>query len=92
MSFITLIIIQKTRIAVIQKHYRFVIEFFNTEFSDIDVYTQDRTYDPWLDAGYIIIDFNNRVIVNSQIAFTFSDLEEKIEKKLQKKWEVISLL
>ena len=75
-----------------QAHYRLVFNFLNNECKGKEAFTHEHQFDSYLDAGYLLIDFNKKIIVNSQLAFAFADLDEQIKKNLQTKWEVITLL
>lgn len=69
MSIVNLFVIKGNRIYFIRKHYRKVQEMLKNQK---DLSKEDYYY---LDAGYLVLDLNNKSIINSQMAFTISQTE-----------------
>ena len=63
MSLVNLFVIKGNRIYFIRKHYRKVQELLKNQK---DLAKEDYYY---LDAGYLVLDLNNKTIINCQDAF-----------------------
>jgi len=71
MSIISTLIIKNNKILYHRAHYRKIIQIINNPLPN-----------KFLDAGYIILDFDNKTIINSQNAFKISHLNNKEIKKM----------
>jgi len=69
MSLVNLFVIKGNRIYFIRKHYRKVQELLKNQK---DLSKEDYYY---LDAGYLVLDLNNKSIINSQGAFAIPQTE-----------------
>tara|TARA_Y100000310_G_C20697289_1_gene826614 strand:- start:30 stop:311 length:282 start_codon:yes stop_codon:yes gene_type:complete len=85
MSKLNLIVIEKDKIHNTQLHYRYVISLINNLFKGINALKRIKPEDHYLDAGYVIIDFNLRMIFFSQYAFSLKHLKKDILRFLEKK-------
>jgi len=85
MSKLSLIVIEKENIHVTQLHYRYIINLINNLFKGINSLKKMPPEDHFLDAGYVIIDFNLRMLFFAQYAFGLKDLKKDILKFLEKK-------
>ncbi len=85
MSKLNLIVIDKDQIHMTQLHYRYIINLINSLFKGINSLKQIKPEDHCLDAGYVIIDFNLRMLFFAQYAFGLKDLKLDIIRFLEKK-------
>ncbi len=85
MSKINLIVIDKDQIHMTQLHYRYIINLINNLFKGINSLKKIKPENNYLDAGYVIIDFNLRMLFFAQYAFSLKDLKIEILKFLEKK-------
>ncbi|MDP7458120.1 MAG: hypothetical protein QGH47_05325 [Candidatus Woesearchaeota archaeon] len=85
MSKLNLIVIEKDKLHHTQLHYRYVINLINNLFRGINSLKKIKPEDHYLDAGYVIIDFNLRMLFFSEDAFSLKDLKKDILKFLEKK-------
>lgn len=69
MSIVNLFVIKENRIYVIRKHYRKILELLKNpkNLSKANYY--------YLDAGYLVLDLNNKTMINSQYAFAVPQTE-----------------
>ena len=71
MSITHALIIKNNKISFHSAHYNKIIQIINTPKPN-----------KFLDAGYIIIDFDNKTIINAQNAFSINHLNNKEIKKM----------
>ncbi|MBS3127940.1 hypothetical protein J4410_02250 [Candidatus Woesearchaeota archaeon] len=76
MSFITLIVIEKEDIKIIPEHYNTIIRIMNHDFKNAKHYLKEAEEIP-LDAGYLLVDMNKKIIINGQSAFARQHLHPK---------------
>jgi len=70
MSFVTLILIKDQQVRMLSAHYRIIknmIAFCDFDFAQV----KTSTYHV-IDAGYILIDYDAKTIINAQNAFSFN--------------------
>ncbi len=72
MSFVTLIIVKRNHVTILHHHYRVVQQLLVEGVRDI-VVVKSIPEMP-LDAGYIVLDMNDRTILNKQDAFALTTL------------------
>jgi len=77
MSLVNLFVIKGNRIYFIRKHYRKVQEMLKNQK---DLVKEDYYY---LDSGYLVLDLNNKTIVNSQMAFAIPQTDFCIIENLK---------
>lgn len=70
MSLINLIVIDGENIHFVQTHYRIVENLFNNGFRELNWFLRINKQKKYLDAGYILLDFNRKLIINGQNAIT----------------------
>ena len=87
MSFITLILIEKDDIKIIPEHYNTIIRIMNNDFKNTRCYTKNIEDPIFLDAGYLLVDREKRVIVNCQNAFA----RQHVHPNFSKEWLWIEL-
>jgi len=77
MSIVNLFVIKENKIYFIRKHYRKVQEMLKNQkhLSKEDYY--------YLDAGYLVLDLDNKSIINSQHAFAVKENEFCIIENLK---------
>ncbi|MBI4141194.1 hypothetical protein HY485_05145 [Candidatus Woesearchaeota archaeon] len=73
MSFVTLIIVKNKQLTVTTAHYTFVKKVI--EHGLVDVVPLKTNNHHRLDAGYVLIDYDAKTIVNAQDAFAIRNLE-----------------
>ena len=71
MSLVNALIIKNNKINFYRAHYNKIIQIINSPKPN-----------KFIDAGYIIIDFDNKTIINSQNAFSIKDINNKSIKKM----------
>lgn len=67
MSFVTLIIIRNKQLAVTSAHYTFVKKV--VECGLVDIVPLKTNNHHFLDAGYLLVDYDTKTIINAQDAF-----------------------
>lgn len=80
---ITLIVIANGRMSVSDLHYRHVIEILASSFSCIEALVNDAPHPAVLDAGYLLVDTDSKIMVNRQDAFSLHQLPRKVLEKLK---------
>ena len=75
MSFITAIIIKNRRFRIYKRHYREIIDILKTQKFSGNCFLQD-----YFDDGYLIVDFDNSRIYNSQSCFDPNKDVKKLSK------------
>lgn len=74
MSFVTLIIVRNKRLMTTTAHYTFVKKVIEHGLADIVPLKTNNNH--FLDAGYVILDYDARTIINAQDAFAIQPQEE----------------
>ena len=80
MSTVHAVIIKDKKIQYATKHYRKIMEMLNTS---------KLTPRKMLDAGYILIDLDKKILLNCQNAFSLHDLDEKEWLGILSKWRLL---
>ncbi len=70
MSEVQLILIKSNKIVCIKDHYRAVKEILSNLEAVNNLSSQE------LDAGYILVDFDRRLVLNCQEAFSANEIEQ----------------
>jgi hypothetical protein len=68
MSFVHALIVKDDRLYVMNMHYRTAMRLLEGRVESVLPLLKHR----FLDAGYLVIDLNKRVVVNGQFAFPMS--------------------
>ena len=71
-TYINLMLIKENKILFIRRHYRKAIKIIDNPNPKM-----------WLDGGYIVIDFDNNILIDKQDCFSLEDLSNK-ELKIMK--------
>lgn len=74
MSFVTLIIVKNKKLSVTTAHYTFVKKVIEHGLADIVPLKTNNNH--FLDAGYLIVDYDAKTIINAQDAFALPTNEE----------------
>ncbi len=85
MSNLNLIVIEKNTIYTTQLHYKVIISLINNLFKGINSLKKMPVQKHGLESGYVIIDFNLRMLFFSQGAFGLRELKLNILRFLSKK-------
>ncbi len=80
MSIVNAVIIKDRKIRFVRKHYREIMKILNEK--------KPRAKQ-FLDAGYIIVDLDRKIILNCQDAFSLLDLKKNELRKLFSEWRVM---
>lgn len=75
MSNVNLLIVKEEDVYFSSIHYRTLMHLFEKDFNSFFELLKRKTY---LDAGFVIIDFNNKIIINSQNSFDIYSIKNKI--------------
>ena len=91
MSFIHIVLIEKNQFMSMQAHYNEAIKLLNS-------ITKKRIYEPvtygteiFLDAGYLLIDVDKKMVISVQNAFGIKHLSKDVQKKFRQEWICIEL-
>ena len=74
MSLVLLIVVKDQNAFVFQEHFRDILRRLN----ESDFESQAL----WMDAGYVLVDFDSSTIISSQEAFAFKDIKNKLFRRL----------
>ncbi len=74
MSFVTLIIVKNKQLTVTSAHYTFVKKVI--EHGLVDIVPLKTNNHHFLDAGYLVVDYDNKTIINAQDAFQIRNSED----------------
>ena len=74
MSFITLILIKNKQLQTIKAHYHTIKKII--EHPDFEIETVKQNNKIEIDAGYILIDCDKKILVNSQDTFHLTNLND----------------
>ncbi len=72
MSILSAIIIKNRKIFFVQGHYRKIMKCFLNSF---DCISRNEFLDYYVDGGYIIVDFDRKMIVNGQDCFLINEFD-----------------
>ena len=78
MSFVTLILIKERKLTIISAHYRVIKRII--EYCDFGIEIVKSTNKTEIDAGYLLIDIDNKVVIDAQCAFYTSNLLNEFKK------------
>lgn len=67
MSFVTLVLIKNKEMQIINAHYRVIKKII--EYCDFEIETVKKENKTIIDAGYILVDCDKKIIMNAQDAF-----------------------
>jgi hypothetical protein len=85
MTNMNLIVIEKDTIYNTQLNHKMIISLINNLFRGINTLKRLPLQKPGLCGGYVIIDFNLRMLFFSQSTFGLKELKDDILKFLEKK-------
>ena len=85
MSQIVVFEVRENSLRVFKRHYREILKAFNNGMK----FDKGKNYP--IDAGYIIIDYDKRVLMSSQSGFGFLDIEKNKFAKLSRNWRIIEV-
>lgn len=89
MSSVTLLVIANNKLSIQEMHYRHVISILESSCFGLDaLLSYDQGYS-LLDAGYLLIDIDRKVVLSGQDAFSINHLPLKVMKKLKTDYEVV---
>lgn len=74
MSFVTMIVVRNKKLAVTTAHYTFVKKII--EHGLVDMIPLKTNNHHFLDAGYLIVDYDSKTIINAQDAFALQKNNE----------------
>ncbi len=80
MSIVNAVIIQDRKIKFTRKHYREIMKILNKKKPGAKKF---------IDAGYIIVDLDRKVLMNCQDAFPLSDLKKNELRNMFSEWRVL---
>lgn len=76
MSFVTLILIKDNQLQIISAHYRAIKKVI--EYCDFAIEAVKTTNKTKIDAGYILVDCDKKIVINMQNAFNLAHNNEFI--------------
>jgi len=87
MSEVHIIIIKKRKLYHTKAGFRFLLHLLNTNFTTIDKFISIIKRKFYIGSGYLLIDFDNKVILSNQSAFSSSHIKPEIRSKIKKEFE-----
>lgn len=85
MSNVVVFEVRENTLRVFKRHYRDVLKAFNNGMK----FDKGKNYP--LDAGYMIIDYDKRVLMSSQSGFGFFNIDKNKFMKLSRNWRMIEV-
>lgn len=86
MSLIHTVFVKRGRIYFCTLHIRRVMDLLNSSFSELPELLEKIKNKTVLDAGYFIIDFNDKIIFSNQTGFASDHIKNK---KILQEWDYI---
>jgi hypothetical protein len=83
MSEITVVLIEDNEVFFVKAHYRFIIDLINSNFKKTLELKQKKQK---LDAGYLLIDLDKKLMLDCQSGFSIEHLKPKIKLNIIKNW------
>ncbi len=83
MSEIAVVLIEDNEIAFIKAHYRFIIGLLNKNFKKSKALKRKQQK---LDAGYLLIDKDKKIMLDCQSGFSIEHLNPEIKLNILKNW------
>ena len=80
MSIVNAVIIKNKKIRFVRQHYRDIMKILNKKKPHA------RNF---IDAGYIIVDLDRKVLLNCQDAFPLTDLKKNELRNMFSEWRVL---
>ena len=89
MSLINLIVVDKNKLYFAQMHYRYVLNLMKQNFKNIELIKHFVRQKYYLDAGYLLVDMNEKTVISNQDGFSISHLPKQSRQALLKEWNYV---
>jgi len=86
MSQVNVLVIKNKKFHQSQCSYRFFLNLINKDFKFLNKFLEQKAPYP-MDSGYFLIDFDDKIILSNQTAFSSTHISQEIRSKLKKEFE-----
>jgi len=86
MSLICVLFVKNKKVYFCRLHRNRILELLNSSFSDLHGLLERIKLKRVLDAGYFVVDFNDRIIFSNQTGFASDHIKNK---KIMEEWNYI---